>query len=101
MAAKFRSRVPWFSLNCFNSFVYILVFTLTDSLEDAPSLMSTVTLFGDSNVTTNDTDDYAEPASTTPPPPPDYSSTQLPIPSPGPLPLSARLPAPATNGKTS
>lgn len=98
MAAKFRSRVPWFSFNCFNSFVYILVFTVTDSLEDAPSLMSNVTLFGDSNVTTNDTDDYAEPASTTPPP--DYSSTLHPSLSPGPLPLSARLPAPATNGKT-
>lgn len=94
------SRIPWFSFNCFNSFVYILVFTLTDSLEDAPSLMSNVTLFGDSNVTTNGTDDYAEPASTTPPPP-DYSSTLLPSLSPGPLPLSARLPAPATNGKTS
>ncbi|TNM99030.1 hypothetical protein fugu_013594 [Takifugu bimaculatus] len=95
MAAKFRTRVPWFSLNCFSSFVYILVFTLTDSLEDAPSLMSNVTLFGDSNVTTNDTDDYAEPASTTPPP--DYSSTLQPSLSSGPLPLSARLPAPATN----
>ncbi|TWW55877.1 Tectonic-1 Precursor [Takifugu flavidus] len=57
--------------------------------------MSNVTLFGDSNVTTNGTDDYAEPASTTPPP--DYSSTLQPSLSSGPLPLSARLPAPATN----
>lgn len=61
--------------------------------------MPNVTLFGDFNVTTNDTDDYAEPAST--PPPRDYSSTLQPSLSRGPLPLFARLPAPATNGKTS
>lgn len=100
MAAKSRSKVSWFSLNCLNALVYTLVFSLTNSLEDAPSLMSNVTLFGDSNVTNNDTDDYAEPAST-PPPAPDYSTTLQPALSPGPLPLSGRLPAPAANGKTS
>lgn len=99
MAAKSMLRVFWFIHNCFNLLFYILVFTLTNSLENAPSLMPNVTLFGDSNVPNNNTDDYTEHDSTTQPP--DYSSTLQPTLISGPLPLSGRLPTPAADGKTS
>lgn len=63
--------------------------------------MSNATLFGDSNVTNNDTDDYAEPDPTTQTPGSSSSSTVRPALIPGPLPLSGRLPTPATNGTSS
>lgn len=96
MAAK--SRIYRFSSSCFHLLFYILVFTLTNSLENAPFPTSNVTLLGGSNVTNNDTDDYTLNESTTQPP--DDDKTVPPTLLSGPLPRTGRLPTPAANGKT-
>lgn len=96
MAAKSRALK---SSSCFNLLFYILVFTLTNSLENAPSLTSNATLLGGSNVTYNDTDDYTLNESTTQPSD-SNSSVQTALASAS-LPLSGRLPTPAANGKVS
>lgn len=97
MAAK--SRVYRFPSTCFHLLFYILVFTLTNSLENAPSLTSNAIQLGGSNVTNNGTDDYTLNESTTPPS--HYNSAVQPTLISGPLPLYGRLPTPAANGKTS
>lgn len=97
MAAK--SRVYRFLSSSFYLLFYVLLFTLTNSLENAPSLTSNVTLLGGMNVTNKGTDDYTLNESTTQPS--DYNSTVQPTLISGPLPLSGRLPTPAANGKTS
>lgn len=98
MAAKSRVfRFPW---SCFHLLFYILVFTLTNSLENTPFLTSNVTLLGGSNETNNDTDDYTLNESTTQSPD-DNKPVQPTLVSGGPLPLTGRLPTTAANGKTS
>uniref|UniRef100_H3C1R3 Tectonic family member 1 n=1 Tax=Tetraodon nigroviridis TaxID=99883 RepID=H3C1R3_TETNG len=81
------------SSSCFHLILHILVFTRTNSLENASSLTSNATL-GGPNVTNNDTDDNILNESTTQPP--DYVTGQPALVS-GPLPLSGRLPTPTAD----